>query len=101
MKPAPRFIVLHAPGPCWQAGVPAFEQPGVQAHVEHYRQLLASGKLALGGPFLDAEGGGMMIAAAGVSGEELAAFAASDPAVHAQLLSWQVRPWLIGMKAPD
>lgn len=101
MKPMPQFVVFHAPGPRWQPGVSAFEQAGVQAHVDHYRQLLASGKMAFGGPFLDTEGGGKMVAAAGVSGEELAVFAASDPAIHAQLLTWRVRPWLIGMRAPD
>jgi uncharacterized protein YciI len=101
MKPVPQFVVFHAPGPRWQRGVGAFEQEGLQAHVDHYRALLQSGKMVLGGPFLDQAGGGTMVAAPGVSGDELAAFAAGDPAIASGLLSFEVRPWLIGMRAPD
>jgi uncharacterized protein YciI len=94
-----RFVVLHAPGPHWQAGMALFDQPGVMAHVSHYAQLLDAGKLALGGPHLDARGGGMMVPSAGVSEEEVTAFAADDPAVKAGVLVFEVRPWLIGMSA--
>lgn len=92
-----RFVVLHHPGPQWQAGKPIFEQAGVQEHVAHYRQLLDAGKLALGGPHLDARGGGMMVPAAGVSEDEITRFAQEDPAVKSGLLLAEVRPWLIGM----
>jgi uncharacterized protein YciI len=101
MKPVPQFVVFHVPGPRWQRGVVAFEQEGLQAHVDHYRALLQSGKMVLGGPFLDETGGGMMVAAPGVSGDELATFAASDPAIASGLLTFEVRPWLIGMRAAD
>jgi uncharacterized protein YciI len=101
MKPVPQFVVFHAPGPRWRRGVAAFEQEGLQAHVDHYRTLLQDGKLILGGPFLGEAGGGMMVAAAGVGGAELAAFAASDPTVVDGLLTFEVRPWLIGMRAAD
>lgn len=94
-----RFVVLHSPGPAWVAGKGPFEQPGLQAHVDHYRQLLAAGKLALGGPHLDAKGGGMMIPAAGVSEAEISRFASEDPAVKSGLLKVEVRPWLIGMSS--
>jgi uncharacterized protein YciI len=93
-----RWVVLHLPGPAWQPGKSLFEQPGVREHVEHYRQLLAAGKLALGGPHLDARGGGMMIPAAGVAEAEIRQFAADDPAVRSGLLVAEVRPWLIGMR---
>ena len=59
-----RFVVFHTPGPQWLAGKTLFDQPGVMEHVGHYRKLLEAGKLALGGPHLDATGGGMMISAA-------------------------------------
>lgn len=94
-----RFVVFHTTGPSWQAGKSMFEQPGVMAHVAHYRQLLQAGKLALGGPHLDARGGGMMIAAAGMAEDELRAFAAEDPAVKSGVLAFEIRPWLIGMSA--
>lgn len=92
-----RFVVMHSPGPKWLPGKTLFEQPGVREHVEHYRKLLESGKLAFGGPYLDSKGGGMMVPTAGVSEAEIAKYAAEDPAVESGLLLAEVRPWLIGM----
>ncbi|MBT9500926.1 MAG: hypothetical protein IV092_06760 [Burkholderiaceae bacterium] len=94
-----RYVVVHRPGPRWQADVPLFEQEGLQAHVEHYRQLLAQGKLALGGPFLDAAAGGMMIPAAGLDEAEILEFAKADPAVVSGLLTFELRQWMVGMQA--
>lgn len=94
-----RYVVFHRPGPAWLPGKSLFEQAGVLAHVQHYRQWLEAGKLALGGPHLDAAGGGMMVPAAGVSQEEVERFAAEDPAVQDGTLLVEVRPWLIGMSA--
>jgi uncharacterized protein YciI len=94
-----RYVVLHSPGPKWEPGKSLFEQDGVREHAQHYRALLAGGKLALGGPHLDERGGGMMIPAAGVSEEEIRSFAAEDPAVKSGLLLVEIRPWLIGMSA--
>ena len=92
-----RFVVFHRPGPRWQAGKSMFEQAGVRDHVAHYGQWLEAGKLALGGPHLDAGGGGMMIPTAGVPEEEATRFANEDPAVASGTLIAEVRPWLIGM----
>lgn len=92
-----RYVVIHTPGPGWLPGRSLFEQPGVKEHVAHYRKLLDAGKLSLGGPYLDSQGGGMMIPAQGVSQAEIAAFAAEDPAVKSGLLLVEVRPWFIGM----
>jgi hypothetical protein len=39
----------------------------------------------------------MMIADAGVTREELEAFAASDPAVVAGLLTFEVKTWYVAM----
>lgn len=94
--PRVRFVVFHTPGPNWQAGVNFREQPGVFDHVMHYQTLFEQGKLEMGGPFL-LQDGGMMVATNDVSEEELTAFAAADPAVHAGLLNYQVRPWLTAM----
>ena len=57
------------------------------------------GKRAMGGPFLDEQGGGMMLAAPGVTRDELTAFAAQDPTVASGLLEFTIRPWLIAMSA--
>lgn len=92
-----RYVVLHRPGPSWIVGKSLFEQPGVRAHVEHYRAWLESGKLQMGGPHLDAAGGGMMIPSAGVQEAEVQTFAAADPAVKDGTLVAEVRPWLVGM----
>ena len=43
----------------------------------------------------------MMVAGAGVGADELAAFAAADPTVASGLLTFKVRPWLIGMRLAD
>lgn len=90
-------VVLHSPGPAWKDGVDFREQPGVMGHVQHYAKLLEQGKLFRGGPFIDADSGGMMIAAEAVTREELEAFAASDPAVLSGLLSFEVRTWYVAM----
>ncbi len=92
-----RCVVFHRPGPTWQPGKSLFEQQGVREHVEHYRKLLTAGKLALGGPHLDQQGGGMMITTSGTSEDEIRQFAAEDPAVKSGLLVYEVRPWLVGM----
>ncbi|MBB2484106.1 hypothetical protein H5407_02590 [Mitsuaria sp. WAJ17] len=92
-----RFVVFHTPGPAWLAGRSPFEQPGIRTHIAHYRQWVDAGKLQLGGPHLDAQGGGMMIPRAGVGEDEIRRFAEADPAVLSGLLRVSVRPWLIGM----
>ncbi len=97
MKPT-QYVVLHSPGPAWRAGVAMFDQEGVRLHVAHYATLLAQGKLAMGGPFLDATSGGMMIAAPDVGEQELRSFAAADPTVASGLITFEVRPWLVGMR---
>ena len=93
-----RYVVFHKPGPKWQYGVDFREQEGVGEHVRHYLKLHKQGKLELGGPFLLQDAGGMMVATKEVSQEELEAFAASDPAIKAGLLIYEVRPWLTVME---
>lgn len=93
-----RFVIVHTPGPAWMPGKSFFEQPGLQAHIDHYRQLQTQGKLVLGGPFLDATAGGMMVPAPGLALKDIEDFAQADPAVRSGLLKAEVRPWLIGMK---
>jgi uncharacterized protein YciI len=97
--PDPHHVVIHRPGPRWVAGRPPFEQDGARLHAAHYRQWLDDGRLLAGGPFLDADGGGMMIAASGIDVQALTAFAAADPAVAMGLLVFEVRPWFIAMHA--
>ncbi len=95
----PTHFVVHSPGPTWKPDVPVFEQEGLRLRVAHDATFLAQGKLVTGGPFLDAGSGGMMIAAAPVEQQELRSFATANPAVGSGLLAFEVRPWLVGMRA--
>ena len=97
-SPSIRYVVFHTPGPRWQSGLDFREQDGVREHVEHYLKFHEQGRLELGGPFLLADTGGMMVAIKDVSQEELEAFAAADPAVQSGLLVYEVRPWLTAME---
>jgi hypothetical protein len=38
-----RLVIVHTPGPNRTAGAPTFGQPGLQAHVHHYRKLAEAG----------------------------------------------------------
>lgn len=94
-RPATWQAVIHAPGPGWVEGTSPFEQPHIDAHVEHYRALLEDGRLAVGGPYLDGPGGMMLLQ--DVSREEAEELAAADPAVVAGTLTFEVRSWLTAM----
>ena len=85
-----RFVVIHLPGPNWIGGQPIFAQRGLQAHIDHYWQQLAAGKLMAEGPFWEDAGGGMMIPQPGLSEDQIAAFAQEDPAVASGLLTFEV-----------
>lgn len=93
-----RQVVFHTPGPQWRVGVDFREQPGVRGHVAHYATLSEQGKLFAGGPFLEADSGGMMVAVEGISREELERFATDDPAVQAGLLTFEIKAWYVAME---
>mgnify|MGYP001255330979 CR=1 FL=1 len=93
-----RYVVIHSAGPRWEPGKSFFQQPGLELHIAHYRQLLEQGKLLAGGPFPQGPAGGMMIPEPGVSEQEITEFANADPAVKSGLLNVEIRPWLVGMK---
>jgi uncharacterized protein YciI len=95
------LAVRHLPGKAWVPGLDPRRQPGIEAHVGHYAALLEAGKLVLGGPFLEADAGGFAVAAPGVGCEELAAFAAADPAVAAGLIRFELLTWFAPMRNPD
>lgn len=94
-----RHVIFHSPGPKWESGYDFREQQEeiVMDHVQHYRKLLQQGNLLLGGPFTDIDSGGMMVADGEISREELEQFAASDPAVHAGLLVFEIKTWYVAM----
>ena len=93
-----RYVVLHTPGPNWQKSIDPREQPGIEEHIKHYQKFHEQGKLSHGGPFLDLDSGGMMIAKEFVTRNELDDFASADPAVKNGLLSYTIKTWYIAMK---
>ena len=93
-------VVAHTPGPAWLPGVGFRDQPGVADHLATMKTWLVEGHLVMGGPFLDADGGGMAI----VRFDDVAAAdaaAQADPAVQAGLLIATTRPWLAGLSAVE
>jgi len=94
-QPRRYAVVYHRPGPKWQAGTPFNEQPGVMEHVRYMGGLVAQDKAVMGGPFLDAGGGGMFVL--DVEPETARELAEADPAVRDGLLRVEVRPWLVLM----
>jgi uncharacterized protein YciI len=108
-----RYVVIHKAGKAWDPKLSMFEQAYIlknpnsgqenQTHVNHYKKLLELHKLEMGGPLLDSKGAlgdpvGMMVPISGITVEEITRFAAEDPAVQAEVLDFEVRQWLIGMK---
>jgi len=90
------FVLVHTPGPAWIDGVPFPRQPGVEHHQAHLRRLLEDGRLVIGGPFLDDDGGGFVVVRA-ASEAEARALGEPDPSLAAGLLRLSVRPWLAAM----
>ena len=95
-----RQVVFHFPGPNWKHGSNFQEQIEelVMQHVQHYRTFHKEGKLLLGGPYIDIDSGGMMVADERVTREELEVCAATDPAVIGGLLKFEVRTWYVAME---
>jgi len=93
-----RYVIFHRPGPKWKYGVDYREQDGVDEHVQHYLKFHEQGRLQLGGPFLLADTGGMMVTAKGIPQDEIEAFAAADPGVKSGLLLYEIRPWMTAME---
>jgi uncharacterized protein YciI/uncharacterized protein YndB with AHSA1/START domain len=89
-------VLVHRPGPAWRAGTAFAEQPGVELHIAFMRELRGEDRLVMGGPFLDADAGGMAVVAFG-SLEAAERRARTDPSVAAGLLTVTVRPWLVAM----
>ena len=85
-------VIIHTPGPAWRPGIPFLEQPHVEGHIAFMRSLDARGVMALGGPFVDEEAGGMAIVMTDTI-EEAEALAREDPSVGNGLLTFRVRAW--------
>ncbi len=98
-RPENVFVIIHAPGEAWEKGVPFREQPLVMLHVQYMMELLESGSLVVGGPFMDDSGGMVVVRAQNL--KEAQALASKDPSVEAGLLTYKLRPWMIAMRDTD
>jgi uncharacterized protein YciI len=92
-----RFVIVLKPGPEWTPGVDFRHQEGIEEHTRYYRALLATGKLDMGGPFLD-DSGAMMVPVAGLSEADVAEFAVKDPAVVRGVVTFEIRKWYLAMR---
>jgi uncharacterized protein YciI len=89
------YVLFHSPGEKWVDSLSFQEQPGVEEHVGYMASFLESGRLAIGGPFLDNSGGMMVFRAE--NQEEAETTANADPAVKKGLLKVTVKPWFAAM----
>jgi uncharacterized protein YciI len=85
-----RFVIVYSPGPHWLAGKAFWEQP-LQAHGAYMHQLYTEGKLAMGGPFTDSQGGLAVLDVADQT--EAQQIVADDPAVERGIFIAKPHPW--------
>jgi len=86
------FVLIQAPGPAWDHAKGFRDQPGLEQHVGYMQRYFDTGKIVLGGPFLDDSGGMMIFDLAAI--DEAHAIAEADPTVKSGLLTVTVKPWL-------
>ena len=93
------FVLIHRPGPNWQADVDFPGQDGIMDHIRFMRRLDEEQRLILGGPFDDEWTGssdttpvGMAIINAD-SMQVAQELAQSDASVQSGLITVTVRPW--------
>jgi uncharacterized protein YciI len=92
------YVVLYKPGPAWNPAVSLTGQAGFRQHIQYLRKQLESGRFAMGGPFVDAGSGGMMVTVPGVTEAEIRAIEDADPAITTGILTYEIRHWLVAMK---
>lgn len=84
------YTVIYRRGRTWTAGIPFFEQIGVEEHRHFLIEQFRAQRLKYGGPFLDDTGGVAIFRSESCEGlEELIN---SDPTVAGGLLSYEVHP---------
>ena len=88
-----QYVVLHRPGRAWKEGVPVLEQPGLQAHVDHFRVPAHQALLFAMGPFLGSTAGGMAIFKRGASREQVVQLCEADPSFRSELLVFEILEW--------
>lgn len=87
------YLVRHYPGPKWQFGKDFRSQPGIELHISHLNKLMSDGHLLMGGPFLNDQGGAVVLLADDLASARV--LAGQDQAVANELLRIEVHPWAV------
>jgi uncharacterized protein YciI len=86
------FAVVLERGPNWLPGKTASQQP-LAEHGRYLHRLMLNGKLVLAGPFLDDQGGFILLKAANLA--EAQKIESQDPAIQNGILRPTVHPFSI------
>jgi uncharacterized protein YciI len=86
------FAVVLERGPNWLPGKTASQQP-LGEHGRYLHRLMVTGKLVLAGPFLDDQGGFILLKAASLA--EAQQIENQDPAIQKGILRPTVHPFTI------
>lgn len=84
------FLVIYRPGSAWIPGKPVSEQ-GLAEHFQYMLDLYEKGTMKQAGPFTDDSGGAVILEVADAAAAQ--AVIASDPAVKANIMTPELRPW--------
>ncbi len=86
------FAICYSRGPNWVTGKPVFERP-LQAHLAYMKTLRSQGRLLLEGPFIDDQGGLVVVIATGL--DATAQAVADDPAIRCSVMVATAHPWKV------
>ena len=86
------FAIVLERGPNWLPGKTASQQP-LAEHGRYLQRLMVNGKLVLAGPFLDDQGGFVLLKAANLA--EAQQIENEDPAIQKGILRPTVHPFSI------
>ncbi len=89
------FSVVYSPGEAWERGKPLMQQ-AIQPHIEYQTSLLQSGRLLIGGPYVDVDGGQSVLIAKSM--EQAVQMVEGDPAVASGLLEPEIHEWQIVLR---
>ncbi len=84
------FLVIYRPGSAWLPGKPVEEQ-GLAEHFQYMLDLYEQGAMKQAGPFTDDSGGALILEAVDAAAAQ--SLIASDPAVRANKMAFEIRPW--------
>jgi uncharacterized protein YciI len=84
------FLIIYRPGSAWIPGKPVSEQ-GLADHFQYMLDLYEIGTLKQAGPFTDDSGGAVILEVADAAAAR--AVVANDPAVKANKMTPEIRPW--------